>query len=127
MKKILATAILCVLTLNGCAAFNAHPIHPGAVDKYDSAAYDVLLVYNDAINGAKADLAAGTFPVAIKPALNKLIDGYDVLQAAVTTYHKSTVAGTATPDLLQTMLNAESTAAAAYAEFVKLYPKGGSK
>lgn len=110
--------------LTGCAA---RPIHPGSVDKTDSAAFDVLLVYHDGIESAKADLAAGTLPDTVKPVLNKAIDGYNVLRQATDAYHSAALAGQQTPDLLQKLLDAESAAAAGYAELVKIYPKAGTK
>jgi len=114
--------ILCLLS-GGCLKA---PIHPGAVDKIDSLAYDANLLYDSAIKDAKADLAAGTLPQTVIPFLNKMIAAYDVLNAATKAYHAAGVPG-GTPDMLAKLNEAEAAAAAAFAEFVKVYPKAGTK
>src|SRR5262245_39352821 len=120
--KLLSLVLCVTLGIGGCAA---RPIHPGAADKTDSAAFDILLVYDDAIKSAKADLAAGTLPDAVKPVLNKFIDGYNVLRKATDAYHTAALNGQQPADALQKLLDAESAAAAGYAELVKIYPKAG--
>jgi hypothetical protein len=129
MKVLLSTVLALSLMFSGCSAMkmNAPIQHPGAVDKIDDNAYTALLVYDDAIKSAKGDLTAGTLPDAVKPVLNKFIDGYNVLQAATTAYHNAALAGPVPADVLQKVSDAEAAAAAAFAELVKIYPKAGAK
>lgn len=125
MPRIFASLILVVsLAFGGCAA---RPIHPGSADKFDSASYDLLLVYDDGIKSAKTDLAAGTLPETTKPILNKFIDVYNTLDAATRAYHTAALSGNVPSDLLQKMADAEAAAAAGWVEFVKAYPKAGAK
>jgi hypothetical protein len=101
--------ILLVLTFTGCAA---RPIHPGSPNKFDSTAYDTLLVADNVIKNTKADLAANKFPASITPnvitALNDLVKFYNLADQAYRDYHAAALAGTATPsdqNALQGKLN----------------------
>jgi len=117
---VLALAVM----LSGCAA---RPIHPGAANKLDSNAYDATLLYHDAIESAKADVAAGSFPANAKPILNRLIDAYNVLDGAYKTYHAAALNGTDTAAMQQAVSDGISQAAAAFADLVKAYPKAVTK
>ena len=116
-------ALVCMIGSAGCLKA---PIHPGAVDKIDSLAYDANLVYDSGIKDAKADLDAGKLPQTVIPFLNKMIAAYDVLNAATKAYHATGVAG-GTADTLSKLNEAEAAAAAAWVEFVKVYPKASLK
>ncbi len=83
-KNLLAVALLFFV---GCMK---QPIHPGAVNQFDSAAYDTLVTVQAAIEEASKQIAA--YPT-LKPELNKVIDAYNTAQAAYKTYHKAVVAG----------------------------------
>ena len=90
--------IFLALALTGCAS---RPIHPGAVNKFDSDAYDILLVTDNVIQTTRADLSNNVFSttvaVNVKNALNGLITAYNAADIAYKTYHASAIAGTATP------------------------------
>jgi len=91
-------ALLAAVALASCAG--SYQVHPGAVNVFDSQAYDSLLVAHATIESTKADLAGNVFTAslvpAIKKALNDLIAGYNVADAAYQAYHTAAVAGTAT-------------------------------
>jgi hypothetical protein len=114
---------LALASIAGCAK---NPIHPGAANQFDSNAYDVVLLYHDSIDSTKADLTAGTLPDAVKPVFNKFIDAYNVLDAAYKAYHAAAIGGTATADQLNALTQAEATAAASFADLIKIYPKAGT-
>jgi hypothetical protein len=65
-----ATTIL-LLFLVSCTAH--YSIHPGALNKTDSAAYDTLLIPETTIDQARLDYQAGQLPAGAKPALDALI------------------------------------------------------
>jgi hypothetical protein len=96
MKRLFPTLAL-VLLLSGCAA---HVIHPGSANKFDSDAYDSVLIAHSVIETTKTDLANNAFPASIagnvKTALNDLIKAYDVADKAYIAYHNAALAGTAT-------------------------------
>jgi len=87
-----------VLLLAGCAA---RVVHPGAANKFDSDAYDAVLVAHSVIETTKTDLANNAFPATIadkvKTALNDLIKGYNIADTSYQTYHAAALAGKATP------------------------------
>jgi hypothetical protein len=94
MKRI---GLIAVLLLAGCAA---RVVHPGAANKFDSDAYDAVLVAHSVIETTKTDLANNVFPASIagnvKTALNDLIKGYNVADSSYQTYHAAALAGKAT-------------------------------
>src|SRR5271156_3502939 len=94
MKRLATLAL--VLALTGCAA---HVVHPGSANKFDSDAYDSVLVTHSVIETTKTDLANNAFPASIagnvKTALNDLITGYNAADAAYQAYHNAALAGTA--------------------------------
>lgn len=87
-----------VLTLSGCAA---RPLHPGAVNQFDSQSYDILLVTDSVIQSVKTDLNNGVFSATVAPkvkdAVNYLITAYNIADTAYRTYHAAAIAGTVTP------------------------------
>jgi hypothetical protein len=68
------------LNFNGCAK-NAYVVHPGAVDKVDSATYDMLLMANGALTSAKDMYSQGKLPEA-KNIINNAGRTYNVLRDA---------------------------------------------
>jgi hypothetical protein len=78
-----ATTIL-LLFLVSCTAH--YSIHPGALNKTDSAAYDTLLIAETTIDQARLDYQAGQLPAGAKPALDALIRSYNVARASWLAY-----------------------------------------
>lgn len=95
--KRLAVFALSLALLAGCAA---RVTHPGAVNQFDSNAYDVVLITHGVIEDTKTDLAANAFPASIagnvKTALNDLIKAYNVADTSYKAYHNAAVAGNPT-------------------------------
>ena len=73
------------LTTPACAAAH-YTVHPGALNKIDSAAYDTLLIAGNAIDQARLDYKSGQLPAGAKPALDALVESYDLARAAWLTY-----------------------------------------
>lgn len=94
----IVSVLLLAAVLTGCAA---RPIHPGAKNKFDSDAYDALLVTDSVIQSTKAALTNNSFPAAIAPkvkdALNYVITAYDATDTSYLVYHAAVIAGAATP------------------------------
>ena len=99
MKKANIAIALVLVTLGACG--KAYQVHPGAVNTFDSQAYDTLIVAKAAIDQCKTDVSNGTFTGAVlanvETALNGLITAYNVMDSAYQVYHAAAVAGTATP------------------------------
>src|SRR5262249_34202308 len=77
----LKTFTLLLVTLlpaatSACAA--RYTIHPGALNKTDSAAYDILLVAETAIDQARLDYKSGHLPAGAKPAFEALVQSYNI-------------------------------------------------
>ena len=72
---MLLVALLAAAT-SACAA--RYTIHPGALNKTDSAAYDILLVAETAIDQARLDYKSGHLPAGAKPAFDALIKSYNI-------------------------------------------------
>jgi hypothetical protein len=89
--------IFLALVLIGCAA---RPLHPGSVNRFDSDAYDLLLVTDSVIQTTRADIQNGVFSPGlvnnIRNALNGLITAYNAADIAYKEYHSAALAGTAT-------------------------------
>lgn len=73
-----------LLAASGCVA--RYPIHPGALNKADSAAYDVLLVAQSTIDQARAQYEAGALPASALEALNRLVEVYNIARESWLTY-----------------------------------------
>jgi len=73
---LLLVALLAAAT-SACAA--RYTIHPGALNKTDSAAYDILLVAETAIDQARLDYKSGQLPAGAKPALEALVQSYNII------------------------------------------------
>lgn len=93
-----AAVLLLTIALVGCAA---RAIHPGSVNKFDSEAYDVLLVTDNVIQSTKTDLANNVFSAGVaakvKDSVNYLIQAYNTADIAYKAYHAAAVSGGATP------------------------------
>jgi len=83
-------AVLAILLFTSCAMPR---LHPGAVSKLDSQVYDTLLIAQAVIDQARIELTAGTLPEALKPALMRLIDSYNVARTSWLTYRNAVKAG----------------------------------
>ena len=90
-------------SLQGCATATA--THPGAINTFDSTAYDTLITVQASINQAKTLI--GTYP-QFKADLNTAIAAYNVALTAYKTYHQagSAAATAASTTVLQTQLAA---------------------
>lgn len=82
--------LIAVLLLSSCAKQVATP-HPGAINAFDSNAYDILITEQASIEQAKADIAK--YP-AMKTSLNAVIAQYDTTMAAYKIYHAAAATGT---------------------------------
>src|SRR5436309_13329038 len=73
-------ALLLVALLAATSACTArYTVHPGALNKTDSAAYDILLVAKTAIDQARLDYKSGQLPAGAKPAFEALVQSYDII------------------------------------------------
>ena len=79
-----AATTLLLLFLASCTAH--YSIHPGALNKSDSAAYDMLLIAENTIDQARLDYQAGQLPEGAKPALETLIRSYNVARTSWLVY-----------------------------------------
>jgi len=73
---LLVVIIPGLLAVSGCVA--RYTLHPGALDKTDSAAYDVLLIAQSTIDQARMLHQAGRLPRPAAEALNRLIEAYNI-------------------------------------------------
>ena len=80
----LIMAVVLLSAVSACAA--RYAIHPGALDKTDSVAYDALLVAEAAIDQARLDLEAGELPAEAKSVLDELIRIYNLARTSWLTY-----------------------------------------
>lgn len=85
-KSLLAVvSLVLALFMLGCAG-KAPVKHPGAINDFDSYAFDTLLTAHGALNEAKAQ--APSHPEA-KELINQAIASYNSAQAAYKIYHAS--------------------------------------
>ena len=90
-RGIVLLCMVPLLFLQGCGTATVQ--HPGAVNTFDSQAYDALLTTQAGIESAKTQFGANP---AAKAPLNALIAAYDALQSTYKAYHTAASAGTAT-------------------------------
>ena len=83
--------ILAALVLSGCAGVQT-PVHPGAINQFDSGAYDTLIMLQASLTRCTQELAIHPEYGKYKDELNLAIQAYNTAQAAYKTYH---TAGTA--------------------------------
>jgi hypothetical protein len=79
-KIRLVWLLLLPLSVTSCTAH--YSIHPGALSKIDSVAYDALLIAETTIDQARQEYQAGHLPAEAKEALDALIDSYNVARDA---------------------------------------------
>jgi len=91
LKRTLSTALLSVLLLASCAMH----VHPGSVNRADSAAYDVLLISQAVIDQARVELGAGTLPDTLRPGLQRLVESYNTARTSWLTYRNAVLVGQA--------------------------------
>ena len=92
-------ALALALSLSACAA--RYAIHPGALNKTDSVAYDALLIAESVIDQARQ------LPLDdkdVKSALNTLINAYDIARASWLTY-RGAIATNVPPEVYLEQLN----------------------
>ena len=99
-RKGAALAVALLLILAACSTTATAPTHPGAINSFDSAAYDTLITVQASINQAKTLI--GGFP-QFKGDLNTAIAVYNAAISEYKVYHTSTPT-TATTAALQTQL-----------------------
>lgn len=112
MKKL--CVLLSLVLMAGCQ--KTVTVHPGAISNFDSYAYDILLVEQDAINTARAEFTAGQLPAAARDPLNAAIDQYNAAQTVWQSYH-------ATGQGQSALQNALTALVAAVGELQKLMNK----
>lgn len=94
MKRLVRSQIIAIaaLLLSGCM----HTIRPGAVDRIDSKAFDIIGSAEKSIESLKRDCPDGhtsPCPQSKKDALNVLIRAHNVALRAATAYHDTVKAG----------------------------------
>ena len=78
-------------------------VHPGALNTIDSAAYDTLLIAEAIINQGRLDFQSGRLPTTTKPALDTLVESYNVARASWLTY-RDAISTNVSPDVYFTQL-----------------------
>jgi hypothetical protein len=84
--KILVLVLLVPLALSATACAAHYTVHPGAINRTDSAAYDTLLVARAMIDEARAENQTQPLSPADKDTLNMLVNYYNVARDAWLTY-----------------------------------------
>ena len=75
----------CLMMGTGCGR-QAHAVHPGAINAFDSYSYDTLLVAQAAIEQAKTEVAKH---LNAKRPLNQAIASFNIAEASYVAYHAS--------------------------------------
>jgi ABC-type transporter lipoprotein component MlaA len=75
--------------------------HPGSVDTYDSAAYDLLVVAQSVLDQAKIQFNQGKLPTSAKQIINNAGTSYNLLRDAWLAYR-----AVQNPDKLKALQNA---------------------
>jgi len=94
VKALVPLLLIPVLSLTNACAASRYTVHPGALNNTDSAAYDTLLVAEAAIDEARVAYEAGRLPNQTRPALNALIQSYNVAREAWFNYRGAIAAKT---------------------------------
>src|SRR5437867_1615748 len=93
------TVILLIPILLSVSACRAHyPIHPGALNMADSAAYDTLLVAEAMIDDARVAYQLGRLPMGATDLLNTLIHSYNLTRQSWLAY-RGAMATHVAPDI----------------------------
>ena len=103
-----------MLTFSAC---HGYVVHPGALNTFESKAYDVIDDANNLINYARPKLADGSLPASIKPALNKLVEAYNVAYPALQAYDAAVRSGQPSDQLLNKLTAARSALQSALTAF----------
>jgi hypothetical protein len=83
------TVLLLAILLSAAACAARYTVHPGALSKTDSAAYDALLIAETTIDQARTEYQAGQLPAGPndgKKALDTLVKSYNVARESWLTY-----------------------------------------
>src|SRR5947199_4653728 len=83
---LLLVALLAAAT-SACAA--RYTVHPGALNKTDSAAYGILPGAETAIDQARLDYKSGHLPAGAKPAFDALINSYNIARESWLAYRSA--------------------------------------
>ena len=86
-----------VLALTSCI----HSIHPGAFNRVDSQAYDMLVVGQAVIDQARASYQAGELPTSVEPLISNMIYAYNVARESWLTYRGVLFTKGVPPDIYQ--------------------------
>ena len=79
-----------LLWISACAAH--YTVHPGALSKTDSAAYDALRIAERTIDQARLEYKAGQLPGEAREALDALIRSYNIARNSWLTYRGAVAA-----------------------------------
>src|SRR5262249_11390054 len=102
--KTLAFLLIVPLALATPACAMHYNMHPGALNRFDSVAYDTLLVAETTIDQARLDLQSGRLPAGAQPALDALVASYNTTRATWLTY-RGALSTNAPTDVYFTQLN----------------------
>jgi uncharacterized protein Usg len=102
---VLILALIAIVTygLIGVQACHKMPVHPGALDTFDSNTYDALLIAQAVLDQAKIEYKLGNFPTVSLPFINKAGDSYNVARDAWLTYRAIKLAGATGNELQDAM------------------------
>ena len=84
--KVLGLVLILPLLVSASACGAHYTLHPGALNKTDSAAYDTLLIAETTIDQARLVYTSGRLPAESKDALDTLIRSYNVARTSWLTY-----------------------------------------
>src|SRR5262245_21497619 len=84
--KVIGLVLILPLLFSASACGAHYTVHPGALNKADSAAYDALLIAETTIDQARLEYTAGRLPAESKDALDALIRSYNVARTSWLTY-----------------------------------------
>ena len=87
---LLVVMIPGLLAVSSCVA--RYSVHPGALNKTDSTAYDVLVIAQSTIDQARILYQAGQLPGSAAEALNKLIAAYNIARESWLIYRGAPLA-----------------------------------
>jgi hypothetical protein len=90
--------VLILLSTAACAHYKPHP---GALNAIDSAAYDVLLTAEAAIEQARTENQTRPLSPQAKEALNAVIDSYNVARTGWLMYRGAIAANTSSHEYFQ--------------------------
>jgi len=91
--RLAALTLAVTMVITGCSQ-EKYTAHPGAINTFDSQAYDWCLVTKTIIDESKKDIADGIWAAnisdAVKTVLNNgLIPAYNVMDTEYQAYHKA--------------------------------------